>query len=365
MRKVSRDYNWRGLRQGQSCGARGSAEARSKTASMKLLVLASPDSEELAQLQRLPEGAEVMHTSQSAESVLEKVSEPELCRIDAVLAAGVGLKACGADTVSRLWYKLPNLKWVHSASAGVNHLLFDELVQSDCVVTNARGVFSNSLSEYVIMAAKWFAVNGFKLLENQRAHSWSPFIVEELRDTTMAVVGFGDIGRACAEKAKAFKMNVIATRRNPERCKNDPLCDEVYHTSQLPEMLSKADYVLNSLPLAPGTERLISLEAIKRMKPTAVFLSVGRGSCVDQEALTHALEVGAIRGAALDVFKEEPLPQKDKLWQLSNVLISPHNADRTQTFQEESLDLFVRNVRKYLEGGTGKLENVVDKNRGY
>lgn len=332
----------------------------------KLLVLASPASEELEQLQQLPaEKWEVVHTSQTAEGVLDAVSENELSRIDAVLAAGVGLKACGANEVRKLWPYLGNLSWVHSASAGVNHLLFDELVRSNCVVTNARGCFSNSLSEYVIMACKWFALNGFKLLENKAARSWSPYLVEELRGATIAIVGYGDIGRTCAEKAKGFKMHVIATRRHRERCKDDPLCDEVFPVEKLPEMLSTADYVVNSLPLAPGTLKLINKNAIKSMKSNAVFVSVGRGSCVDQDALTEALAYGQIRGAALDVFEEEPLPEHSKLWDLSNVLVSPHNADRTADFQHESLDLFVQNAQRYIEGGVQGLVNTVDKTRGY
>lgn len=359
---------------------------------MKLLVLSAPESPELQVLQELPQGVELVHTAHSSDDAIANVDDRTLRQVEVLLLCGVGPKAVGASDVRALLPRLESLKWIHTASAGVNHLLFDELVSSDTVLTNARGVFSNSLAEYALMACKWFALGGFNLIANKKEHNWAPFDVEELRDATMGVVGYGDIGQTCAKLAKAFKMRVIATRRRPELCKDDPLCDAAYPPSQLNSLMKEADYVVVSsfwwvgrrgarkasladgrflhhsqvaLPLTPQTEKFVDEAAINSMQSHATFVNIGRGTCVDEGALIRALEEGRIRGAALDVFEREPLPPDSPLWSLGNVFISPHNADRTAKFQHESLGFFVRNVGNFLQDGTTGLQNVVDKQSGY
>src|SRR5207248_313101 len=143
---------------------------------------------------------------------------------------------------------------------------------------------------------------------NQEAGRWEQFDVEEIRGQTMGIIGYGDIGRACAQRAHAMGMKILAVRRRPELSQDDPYISGVYTTDQVPEIMPQCDYIVAAAPLAPGTKHLIGEAAISKMKKTAVVMNVGRGPVIDEAALIPALESGRIRGAALDVFENEPLP---------------------------------------------------------
>src|SRR5439155_18759698 len=151
----------------------------------------------------------------------------------------------------------PRVEWVHSRAAGLDGLLFPELVNSPVPLTNGRGVFSQSLGEFVLGAALFFAKDFRRMMRNQAAGEWKPFDVEEVRGQTMGIVGYGDIGRACSERAHAMGIKVLALRRRPERSNGDPHVSEVYATEQLLEMMPRCDYVVAAAPLAPGTKHLI------------------------------------------------------------------------------------------------------------
>jgi len=175
------------------------------------------------------------------------------------------------------------------------------------------------------------------------------------------------IGRACAKLANAYGMKIIALRRNPSISVNDTLCDVVYGTGQdsLNRLMSDSDYVVCSMPLTDETNGMINSVAINSMCSHCVFINLGRGKVLDELALVDALKEGRIRGAALDVFTEEPLPEKHELWNLGdNVLISPHNMDQTSSFMHEATDFFVKeNLPRFICGK--KLLNQVDKCLGY
>jgi len=257
----------------------------------------------------------------------------------------------------------PNVRWVHSRSAGLDGLLFPALVEGPVVLTNARGVYSASLAEFVIAGALFFAKDFARMRRNQAAGRWEPFDVEEIAGRTLLVVGYGDIGRAAARKAHALGMRVIGLRRTAERPPGDDVADEIGALGDRLAFLPRADYVAVAAPLVPESHHLIGPAEIAAMKPTAVVINVGRGPVIDETALVRALEEGRIRGAALDVFEREPLPAGHPLYRLENVLLSPHCADHTHDWLERAMQFFIDQFEKFRTGVP--LANIVDKKLGY
>jgi phosphoglycerate dehydrogenase-like enzyme len=234
--------------------------------------------------------------------------------------------------LGQLLEALPTVEWVHSRSAGIDFVTSPALSKSKVIMTNARGQFSSTLAEYTLLACSYFAKDLPRLLSQQRSYKWEKYNVSELRGATLGIVGYGDIGRACAKLAKIYGMRVVALRRNPQLAWNDPLCDKVLPstTESLQELVSESDYILVSAPLTDETRGLMGRDQFQQTKRGAVFINVGRGPVVDEHALLEALQNGTLKGAALDVFTEEPLPQDSPLWALDNVLLSPHNMVRTK-----------------------------------
>ncbi|KAL7428062.1 hypothetical protein ACHAXM_001113 [Skeletonema potamos] len=265
--------------------------------------------------------------------------------------------------------KFPTIEWIHVRSAGIDFLESDELpyvAKKGIIMTNAKGQFSSSLAEYAMMACSYFAKDIPRLLKNKRAKLWDDFEIEELRGKTMGIVGYGDIGRATAKLASVYGMKVIALRRNPEKSEFDPVCDEVLGTGRLSlqKLMSVSDYVVCSAPSTVETRGMVNADAFKASKKNQVFINLGRGPVVDEDALVEALRNGTLRGAALDVFATEPLPTDHALWDLDNCLISPHNMDRTATFMHEATEFFVNeNLPRFILGHS--LLNPVDVSLGY
>ena len=191
----------------------------------------------------------------------------------------------------------------------------------------------------------YFAKDLPRLLKNKKAKNWDKYSVQELRGATLGIVGFGDIGRATAKLAKCYGMKVIALRRNPNK-ETSSYCDEVYGSdpASLSKLFAESDYVLCAAPLTPATKGMIGREqfdSITEKDGGTVFINVGRGPIVDEDEMIAALQDGRLKGAGLDVFATEPLSTDSKLWELDNVLLSPHNMDQTETFMHESTDFFV------------------------
>jgi phosphoglycerate dehydrogenase-like enzyme len=182
----------------------------------------------------------------------------------------------------------------------------------------------------------------------------------------MGIVGYGDIGRSCAKLATVYGMRVVALRRRPYLSKRDPLCDVLYGTDKasLNELMSVSDYIVCSAPSTVETRGMVNATAFSHVKKNAVFINLGRGPVVDENALIKALQNGRLKGAALDVFQEEPLPLDNPLWELDNVMISPHNMDQTSTFMHEATEFFVNeNLPRFICGE--ELLNPVDVEAGY
>jgi phosphoglycerate dehydrogenase-like enzyme len=256
----------------------------------------------------------------------------------------------------------PHVRWVHSRWAGVDNLLFPELVASDVPLTNGSGVFSQSLGEFALAAILYFAKDFPRMLRNQRAERWEPFDVDEIAGHTVGIVGYGDIGRAVARRVHAMGTQVLALKRHfPEQ--PDPLVDQFYKPGAMAEMLGRCDYVVVTAPLTEETRHMVGAAQFSAMKASAVVINVGRGPVIDQAALVRALKEGQIRGAGLDVFEHEPLPAGDALWSMENVLISPHTADHTRDWIDAAMRFFLRQYEHFVKGEP--LENVVNKRLGY
>lgn len=263
--------------------------------------------------------------------------------------------------------ELPSIQWVHTRSAGIDFVYSEALAKltssNNIVVTNAKGQFSSTLAEYTMLACSYFAKDFPRLMRQKQAKNWGKYSVLELRGATLGIVGYGDIGRAAAKLASAYGMRIIALRRNP---REDQLCDVVYGSDResLNRLFAESDYVLCSMPLTPETRGMIGKEQFDNAKKDCVFINVGRGPIVDEDALIQALNDGSIKGAGLDVFSTEPLPVESDLWELENVIISPHNMDQTATFMQEATDFFVNeNLPRFLRGE--ELLNPVNPSAGY
>jgi phosphoglycerate dehydrogenase-like enzyme len=230
-------------------------------------------------------------------------------------------------------------------------------------LTNGRGSFSRSLAEFALAGLLYFAKDLPRMRRHQAAQAWAPFDVEELHGRTLGIVGYGDIGRAVAARARPFGMRTIGLRRRAGAGDEDHLADEVWPLPRLQELMAVSDDVVVALPLTPATRHLVGEAEIRALKPTAVFVNVGRGAVVDEAALVSALVEGRIKGAALDVFEKEPLPKESPLWRLDNVLLSPHTADHTRTWLVDATRLFLQNLERFRRGEP--LLTPVDKRAGY
>jgi phosphoglycerate dehydrogenase-like enzyme len=261
------------------------------------------------------------------------------------------------------WPLMGRLRWIHSASDGVDAVLFPELVVSDVEVTNSRGVFDASIAEWVVGAMLAFATKILDQRDAQLARSWVEGTTERLGGRRLLVVGPGPIGRAVAERARALGMEVAAAGRT---AREDPVLGQMVSTEDheaFDRALGEADYVLDALPLTPGTDRLFGPGRFAAMKTSARFMNVGRGDTVDEVALVEALERGTIAGAALDVFHREPLPEDSPLWSMRQVLVSPHMCGDFEGWEHDVMAVFLDNARRFARGEP--LRNPVDKAAGH
>jgi phosphoglycerate dehydrogenase-like enzyme len=257
----------------------------------------------------------------------------------------------------------PRARWIHSRAAGLDTVLFPALVESPVPLTNGRGVFSESLGEFAVTAALYFAKDLRRMIRSQEAGVWEQFDIEPLEGSTMGIVGYGDIGRAIAKRAKALGMKVLALRRRPQQSAGDPLVDTVYPPERKLDMLAACDYIAAAAPLTAETRGMIGEPEFLVMKKNAVIMNLGRGPVIDEKALVSALEEGRIKGAALDVFDREPLPAGHPFYRLKNVLLSPHCADHTPGWLEDAMRFFLQQFERFRNGEP--LHNIVDKKSGY
>lgn len=244
------------------------------------------------------------------------------------------------------------LRWIQATSAGAGEQVraagLSEEELERVAITTASGVHATPLAEFCLLGLLAFVKDLPRLLRDKDGGRWDHYPMQELRGRTALVVGLGKIGLEVARLARCFGMRTVGLKRSAEG--ELPEVDELYPSRRLKEVIPRADAVVVTLPLTGETENLIDREAVGMMKPGCVFVNVGRGGVVDEEALTEALREKKIAGAALDVFREEPLPPESHLWRLPNVLISPHTAALSVAENERIVELFRENLERYLEG---------------
>ncbi|HEV7603672.1 MAG TPA: D-2-hydroxyacid dehydrogenase [Candidatus Limnocylindrales bacterium] len=278
-----------------------------------------------------------------------------------------------SDAFDRILARAPRLSWVHSATSGVERALTPAALERGLVVTNARGVFSRPIAEYVLMMILAVSRRLPQLLELQRERTWQPLEGAELRDVTVGIVGLGSIGRAVGSLAKSFGCRVVAIRRNAG---SEPVggagdagtaldadFDRVGGPETLPELLGESDFIVLAAPLTPQTEEMINAETLALVKPGAWLINVARGRLIDERALLRALRDGELGGAVLDTFRDEPLPPMSTFYDLPNVIVTPHTAWSSGRVLDRSVELFCDNLRRFAAGEP--LLNVVDPSAGY
>ncbi|WP_243787784.1 D-2-hydroxyacid dehydrogenase [Saccharopolyspora gloriosae] len=266
-----------------------------------------------------------------------------------------------SDAVAEAWRHADSLRWVHAASAGVDRLLFPDLLHSEVALTNSRGVFDGPMGEYVLATVLTFAKDLHTSLRLQDRKQWHHRETERIAGKHALVVGTGPIGRAIAAQLTAAGLHVHGAGRVARH--DDPDFATVHASDELTAVLGEYDYIVLAAPLTDQTHGLIDATALTAVKPTARLINVGRGELIVQPDLVEALEAGNLAGAALDVFDTEPLPETSPLWEMPNVLISPHMSGDTLGWTTELVELFLENLRSYAQDGA--LRNVVDKQRGY
>lgn len=258
------------------------------------------------------------------------------------------------------------LRWIHSPAAAVHLLMIPEIVNSDIVVTSARGIHGPVVAEHAIALVLALAKRLPSAIRYQEKRKWSQDELwnerprpREVAGTTLGLVGLGSIGMEVARRALALDMKVVAARR-----REIPAAGiRVFSADALDSMLPLADFVVLAAPVTPETRAMINSERLSRMKPEAYLINVARGALVDEAALIEALREHRIAGAALDVFRKEPLPAESPLWSLENLLITPHSAALTDKLWERHYELLSENLRRYQKGAP--LVGVVEKRRGY
>ncbi|MGW1679909.1 D-2-hydroxyacid dehydrogenase [Saccharopolyspora sp. NPDC002376] len=266
-----------------------------------------------------------------------------------------------SGAIPEAWPHANALRWIHASSAGVDRLLFPELRNSEVVLTNSRGVFDRPMAEYVLGTVLTFAKDMHTTLRLQDRKQWQHRVTERIAGKSALVVGTGPIGRAIARQLTAAGMRVSGAGRTGRSEDSD--FGDVHASSDLPHVIGAFDYVVLAAPLTEQTKGLVDAETLAHCRPSARLINVGRGELVVESDLVAALQSGQLAGAALDVFEAEPLSESSPLWEMPNVLISPHMSGDTVGWVDELVDLFITNLRAYAEGA--QLSNVVDKQRGY
>jgi len=268
-----------------------------------------------------------------------------------------------ASVLDHVVTRSARLRWIHSASAGVDRVTTSVVRERGLTVTNARGVFSRPIAEYVVMMSLAIARRLPQLLELQRERTWQPLRGRELSELTIGIVGYGSIGVELSRLLAPFGSRILATRRHPERGAGDASNVELHGLDRLDEVLRASDIVVVAAPLTDETAGLIGAEQLAEMREDAWLINIARGRLIDEIALRRALQSGWIGGAVLDVFSEEPLAPDSPLYTTPNLIITPHTSWASDRVAARTVDLFVENLRAFRAGEP--MRNVVDLEAGY
>jgi len=313
------------------------------------LTLSEVTEDELAQIREAAGDAEVVLTASRAEA------QEHLP--DAEVVLGV------VDRAS--FVSAANLRWLHATASGIDMILYPEMVDSDVVLTGEKALVGEHLADHAF-ALLLALTRQLKRAILEAPDSWSSratmrHVMIELHGLTMGIIGLGGTGRAVATRARAFGMDVIAVDAEP--VPRPPEVSDLWGMNRFSELLGRSDVVAVCCPLTKATRGLFDATAFAAMKPTASIINVTRGPIIDGDALVDALCAGRIGGAGLDVTPIEPLPPDHPLWQMPNVVITPHTAGASQMRGHRNVARFVENLRRYRAGRS--LEGLIDKQKGY
>ena len=288
---------------------------------------------------------------------IPEVTEEDVQDVDIILG--------NVDT--KLVAKAPKLRWLQTNSAGANQYCPEGILSKEAVLTNAKGAYDTSVSEWVVAAAFMLARKTDLYMRNQVEHHWhDEGDVCSIEDSTTLVLGLGSIGADVARKMKALGSHVIGVAKHA-RTETPECVDEFYTIDQLDSLLPRADYVAMILPGTDENKNLIDARRLKLMKPTAFLINAGRGNSVNSLDLNEALHAGTILGAALDVTEPEPLPADHPLWDAPRCIICPHIAGKfhlPKTFRT-IVKITGENLQKFLAGDIASMKNQVNRNLGY
>ncbi|MDN4494588.1 D-2-hydroxyacid dehydrogenase [Ureibacillus aquaedulcis] len=288
----------------------------------------------------------------------EPTPKIDLTNCDVLLTLGM------RDDLSVLKYA-PNVKWVHSFSVGIEAMIKSNFQNnSDIIVTNSKGCTAIPIAEHTLAMILAFSRGLQTMINNKKDCSWETIPTIDLALATVGIIGYGQIGLAIAERCKALGMRVIGCKRNPDKkLEEHDDADEIVGMGELDSVLAQSDFVVLSLPSTKETKYLFDKEKLKKMKKGSYLINVGRGDAIIESDLVEVLNEGLLAGASLDVFEVEPLPVNHPFWTMDNVIVSPHNAYFSSQHMEHNMELFMTNLKNYMEGNS--LINVVDKQLGY
>ncbi|MGM0410706.1 MAG: D-2-hydroxyacid dehydrogenase [Bacillota bacterium] len=320
---------------------------------MKILIDFDLDNSYVEKLKEINEDIEVVVTSKKEEIKKEIVDSDVLFDL-----RGVDLEDIKSAN---------NLKWIQSWTAGVDKFMTGELrdyiADNQIILTNMSGVHSNIIAEHSLGFMINFSRRFCEFNELKKEKTWDELKVGQLENRTVTVVGFGSIGREIGKRAKAFHMNVIGVNRDGSGDYN--FADEIYSQDNLLKALKKADYVVAIMPLTEETKGMFGKEEFSVMKKSAYFINMARGEVVDEEVMIEALKNEEIAGAGLDVFYKEPLPEDSELYELDNVLMTPHVGGVFPEYNKKAIKIARENLEKFFIGSKEKMINKVDYDLGY
>lgn len=288
---------------------------------------------------------------------LEPKPQVDLTDCDVILTLGI------RDDLSILSHA-PHVKWVHSFSVGIEAMLKSKFQHSDVIVTNSKGCTAIPIAEHTIAMILTFARGIPSMIYNKPTRVWGLIPTIELSSSTLAIIGYGEIGIAIAKRAKALGMNVIGCKRSPHKLTGgEDYADQIVGMDKIDEVLAEADFTVLALPSTNETKYFFDKTRMDKMKKGSYLINVGRGNTIVEADLITVLKNKHLAGASLDVFEVEPLPPEHYFWEMDNVIVSPHNAYYSPDHMKHNMQLFIDNFELYIKNKP--LKNIVDKQLGY
>jgi phosphoglycerate dehydrogenase-like enzyme len=267
----------------------------------------------------------------------------------------------GKEIKVEAFKEMTNLKWIQLSSTGFDHLPKEYIQVRGIIVTTSKGAHAEPIAEYAFSTMLYFSRKIDRFLELQKNRKWDRLdFPTELAGSTLVILGMGYIGKEIARKAHAFDIHTVGINRSGAPSE---FFNETYSIDQLEQILPKADYLILTLPLTSETYHLIGQKRLQLLKPTSVVINIGRGELLDEAAAIEVLKANKIRGMAMDVFHQEPLPQNSPLWDLKGLLLTPHMAAMTDRFLDRSIERLIKNYQHYINGE--KMVDVADFSKEY